>query len=128
MPYYDPEGTKYGIPTYPWQMVPDGLATYRQLRALGLRPNGQPVCAQMMWGCKREKKGYRIAYFYRIDLAAPVRPMTEAKRESLRKALQARKTCPECGTVWDYVLPTRYGACIDCDGWGVQQPGHDLVA
>ncbi|MEU4576038.1 RRQRL motif-containing zinc-binding protein [Nonomuraea sp. NPDC023979] len=121
MPYYDPEGKKWGFPTYPWEMAPEGMATYRQLRKLGLRPNGQGVQAQIMWGCKKEKAGYRVAYLYRIDLAAPIRPMTPAKRAAIAKALEARKTCSDCGTVFKYVLPTRYGACIDCDGWGVGQ-------
>jgi hypothetical protein len=126
-PYYDPDGEKYGFPTYPWDMAPDGMATYRQLRRLGLRPGGQPVQAQIMWGNKKEKSGYRLAYLYRIDLAKPVRPMTPAKQAALAKAMEARRTCPQCGRVWDYVLPTRYGACIECDGWGVQTDAN-LVA
>ena len=44
---YDPTGARYGIPTYPWRLAPDGLATRRQLRARGLRPGGQPIAAQV---------------------------------------------------------------------------------
>jgi hypothetical protein len=37
---YDPTGALPGVPTYPWRLAPDGLATRRQLRARGLRPGG----------------------------------------------------------------------------------------
>ena len=126
MPYYDPEGTKHGIPTYPWRMAPDGLATRRELRKEGLRPGGQDPVAQIMWGNKKEKKGYRVAYLYDVSKALPVRPMTPAKWEAVQKALKARRTCPECHKVYPYTLPTRYDACIECDGWGVQ-PAKNLV-
>jgi hypothetical protein len=43
--FFDPTGDRYGIPTYPWKYAPDGYATRRGLRALGLRPGGQPVAA-----------------------------------------------------------------------------------
>ena len=45
---YDPTGSQFGIPTYPWRFAPDGLATRRQLRARGLRPGGQAVAAQVL--------------------------------------------------------------------------------
>lgn len=45
---FDPNGARFGIPTYPWRMAPDGYATRRQLRTRGLRPGGQPVAAQVM--------------------------------------------------------------------------------
>ncbi|WP_399024168.1 hypothetical protein [Streptomyces sp. CS-7] len=35
------------LPVYRWRLAPDGLATRRQLRALGLRPGGQDVAAQL---------------------------------------------------------------------------------
>jgi hypothetical protein len=40
---FDPEGERFGIPTYPWRYAPEGLATRRQLRSQGLRPGGQDV-------------------------------------------------------------------------------------
>lgn len=33
------------VPDYRWRMAPDGLATRRQLREMGLRPGGQGVAA-----------------------------------------------------------------------------------
>ncbi|MET8140018.1 RRQRL motif-containing zinc-binding protein [Sphaerisporangium sp. NPDC005288] len=119
VPFWDPEGKRYGTPTYPWRMAPDGLATYRQLRAAGLRPGGQGVQAQLMWRSRRASKGVRVAYLYRLDLAKPRRTPTEAQLEAIEKALQARRTCPDCGVEQPYCLPTRYGACLDCHGWQV---------
>ena len=33
--FYDPDGTRYGLPTYPYHWAPGHLATVRQLRARG---------------------------------------------------------------------------------------------
>lgn len=46
--YWDPDGERYGIPTFWWKGAPPGYATRRQLRAAGLRPGGQPVAAQVL--------------------------------------------------------------------------------
>ena len=109
MVFYDPTGAKYGIPTYPFKFAPDGLATVRQLRARNLRPGGQDVAAQLMW-----RRGKRVAYLYRIDLALPKRTATPAQRAALTKALQARRVCPACTQLKDYYIPRRTGACLDC--------------
>ncbi|MFH9870954.1 RRQRL motif-containing zinc-binding protein [Streptomyces lydicus] len=103
------EGT---IPVYRWRLAPDGLATYRQLRAAGLRPGGQPVVAQLER--PRRRRGPLVAYLYRIDLAKPVRPMTPAKRTALAKANAARRICPECRRDAGYVIPATLGACVTC--------------
>lgn len=109
MVFYDPTGEKYGIPTFPFKMAPSGLATIRQLRADGLRPGGQSVVAQVMW-----RKGKRVAYLYRIDLAKPKRTATPAQRAALDRALLARRVCPTCGRTKSYFIPRRTGACLDC--------------
>lgn len=114
MRFHDPTGTRYGLPTYPWNLAPDGLATRRQLRAMGLRPGGQDVAAQIMWRSRRSRTGVRTAYLYRIDAAKPVRPMTEAKRAALARANAARRTCPSCGQDAGYTLPTSLGTCLPC--------------
>ncbi|MFJ8507587.1 RRQRL motif-containing zinc-binding protein [Streptomyces avermitilis] len=110
---FDPTGARYGIPTYPWRMAPDGYATRRTLRAMGLRPGGQPVAAQVMrynsW-----RGGARIAHLYRLDLAKPVRPMTSRKWGALALAMLARRTCPRCQVIYSYCLSTRYGICGLC--------------
>ena len=84
--FYDPDGGKYGLPTYPYHWAPDGLLTIRQLRVKGLRPGGQPVVAQILW---RRRKRLITAYLYRIDLAKPKRQATPAQQAAIGKALAA---------------------------------------
>ena len=109
---YDPTGKFHGgTPTFPYKMAPTGLATTRQLRALGLRPAGQDIAAQILW-----RKGKRVAYLYRIDLARPKRTATAAQLGALQKALLARRVCDTCKQVKDYYIPRRYGECLDCAG------------
>lgn len=110
---FDPSGARYGLPTYPWRMAPDGLATRRQLRAQGLRPGGQPVAAQVM-RFNRRTGGPRVSYLYRLDLAKPVRPMTSRKWGALALAMLARRTCPVCGLVFEYCMPRFLGMCVLC--------------
>ncbi|MFG2573187.1 RRQRL motif-containing zinc-binding protein [Streptomyces sp. NPDC048481] len=109
---FDPDGVRYGIPTYPWRMAPDGYATRRQLRTQGLRPGGQPVAAQVMVYSRR--RGARVAYLYRLDLAKPVRPMTSRKWGALALAMLARRTCPRCELDVGYCIPTSQGICGMC--------------
>ncbi|MEV7068550.1 RRQRL motif-containing zinc-binding protein [Streptomyces collinus] len=79
------------FPEFRWKRAPQGLATRRQLRVMGLRPGGQEPVARIT--CRR---GQRFAYLYRVDLAKPIRPMTLAKELALDKAMAARQTCPKC--------------------------------
>ena len=109
--YYDPDGRRYGIPTYPYHCAPDGLATRRQLRASGLRPAGQPVTAQIIW--KHHGKR-RTAYLYRRSLARPKRTATPAQLVAIAAALRARRTCLTCGTEKPYYIPRSLGECLDC--------------
>ncbi|MEU1197416.1 RRQRL motif-containing zinc-binding protein [Streptomyces sp. NPDC005813] len=110
---YDPEGTLHGIPTYPWHLAPDGLATRRQLRAQGLRPGGQEIAAQLM-RVNRRRGNVRVAYLYRIDGAKPVRPMTSRKWGALALAMLARRTCPRCLIDVGYCIPSSLGMCGLC--------------
>src|ERR1700722_20495387 len=84
--YYDPEGRRFGIPTYPFNFAPRGLLTMRQLRAAGLRPGGQDPCAQILW---RHRRSRRIAYLYRRDLALPKRTATAAQLAAIAKDIEA---------------------------------------
>ncbi|MFD9187739.1 RRQRL motif-containing zinc-binding protein [Streptomyces phaeochromogenes] len=109
---FDPTGARHGIPTFPWRCAPDGYATYRQLRARGLRPGGQPIAAQVLR--PRFRRGPLVAYLYRLDQAKQVRPMTPGKWAALAKANTARRTCPECRRDAGYVIPTSLGMCVPC--------------
>ena len=110
---FDPSGSRYGVPTYPWRLAPDGLATRRQLRSQGLRPGGQPIAAQVM-RVNRRAGGVRVSYLYRIDRAKPVRPMTSRKWGALALAMHARRTCPKCRVTYSYCMPTSLGMCVLC--------------
>ncbi|WP_328488120.1 RRQRL motif-containing zinc-binding protein [Streptomyces zaomyceticus] len=100
------------VPVYRWRLAPEGLATFRQLRALGLRPGGQPVVAQLER--PRRRRGPLIAFLYRIDLARQVRPMTPARWAALERANAARRVCPECGRDAGYRIPPSLGMCSPC--------------
>ncbi|MFH8729408.1 RRQRL motif-containing zinc-binding protein [Streptomyces termitum] len=100
------------LPVYRWRLAPEGLATRRQLRAMGLRPGGQDVAAELER--PRRRRGPLVAYLYRIDLARPVRPMTPAKRAALAAANAARRVCPQCGRDAGYRIPTSLGMCVPC--------------
>ncbi|MFD7458685.1 MULTISPECIES: RRQRL motif-containing zinc-binding protein [unclassified Streptomyces] len=100
------------VPVYRWRLAPDGLATRRQLRALGLRPGGQDVAAQIER--PRRRRGPLVAYLYSIEQAKPVRPMTPAKWAALAKANATRRLCPECRRDAGYVIPASLGMCATC--------------
>ncbi|MFG2119558.1 RRQRL motif-containing zinc-binding protein [Streptomyces sp. NPDC048710] len=110
--FWDPDGTTYGIPTYPLHTAPDGLGTRRQLRACGLRPGGQQVAAQLMW---RHARGIAVAYLYRLDLAKPVRPMTPGRWRAHEAMMRPRRICPACRRDVGYVIRTSLGTCERCD-------------
>jgi hypothetical protein len=121
--FNDPDGQRYGIPTFPWNgawNIRPGMLTRRQLAEVGLRPGGQEPVAQLMWRSRRARArdGVRIALLYRIDLAMPRREPSAAQRAALARALAARMTCRReaggCGRQMEYVIPTRLGVCLDC--------------
>lgn len=103
-----------GLPTYRWRLAPDGYATRRQLRALGLRPGGQDVAAVLHR--PRRRREPLVAYLYRIDRARPVRPMTPGRTAALAKAMTARRTCPNCRRDAGYCIPRSLGMCVPCHG------------
>jgi hypothetical protein len=110
--YWDPDAERHDVPTYPWGLVPDGLATRDQLVARGLRPRGRHV-AQLMWDSRRSDQPRR-AYLYRICDARPPRPRSPGQIASLEAARRRRRVCPECGIERDYYLSTALGVCTPC--------------
>ncbi|MFD5736533.1 RRQRL motif-containing zinc-binding protein [Streptomyces sioyaensis] len=99
------------LPVFRWRLAPDGYATRRQLRALGLRPGGQDVAAQFE---RPRRRAPLVAYLYRIDLAKPVRPMTPGRWAALDKANTALRTCPNCRKDAGYSIPRSIGMCNAC--------------
>ncbi|MEU8656928.1 RRQRL motif-containing zinc-binding protein [Actinoplanes philippinensis] len=109
--FYDPTGSRYGFPTFPFHYAPEGLATRRQLRAEGLCPGGFSPVAQILW---RHRKQRRIALLYRRDLAKPKRTATPAQLAVIERMLIARRTCSTCGLLRDYYIPRSIGECLSC--------------
>jgi hypothetical protein len=109
--FYDPDGSRYGLPTYPYRWAPKNLLTLRQLRDRGLRPGGQQPVAQILW-----RRGLRVAYLYDTALALPKRQATPAQLIAVAAALRARRTCPACGQEKAYCIPRSRGTCNDCEG------------
>jgi hypothetical protein len=112
--FYDPDGSKFGIPTYPYHWAPKGLLTRRQLCARGLRPGGQDIVAQIIWKRKGRK---RVAYLYDSTKAKPKREATPAQITAIQAALRARRICRTCGKEKEYYIPLSRGECNDCSGW-----------
>jgi hypothetical protein len=95
--------------TYRYGFAPSGLATMRQLSAMGLRPGGCPPVAALA-----RPKGRWVAYLYDLSTAKSKRAMTPSKRRALAAANRARRMCPTCGTDAGYVIPGRLGECVSC--------------
>lgn len=120
-----------GLPEHDRAAIPEGLATRRQLRDLGLSPGGQePVailrcrlCAtRPQWSCRHPTRGLLL----RVDLAVPKRVPTLAQELALDRAMAARQTCPECLTRYYACLPLRtLGRCDPC-ALGIE-PSPDTV-
>ncbi|MEU5763980.1 RRQRL motif-containing zinc-binding protein [Nocardia sp. NPDC047648] len=73
--------------TFAWRAAPSHLKTRRQLRAAGLRPNGQDPAALMV----REPTGRKRrlwAYLFDVRAAAPKRTATPAQLAAVEKAVR----------------------------------------
>ncbi|MEU3341845.1 RRQRL motif-containing zinc-binding protein [Streptomyces sp. NPDC006668] len=101
-----------------------GLATRRQLRALGLSPGGHEPVARLL--CRGPN---RWAWLYRIDLAVPKRTPTLAQEMALDRAMAARQTCPgPCGRRYHHCLPLKtLGMCLECYD-GTPADPHSYIA
>jgi hypothetical protein len=107
-------GTFEGLPLLSWGIAPkDTLATYRQLRQMGLRPGGADPVAVLYF---HSRKGMRVVYanLYLIEHAKPVRPMTPAKRAAIEKACQAHRICPKCNKDAGVYIRPSIGICPEC--------------
>jgi hypothetical protein len=100
-----------GLPTFSFRNAPAGLATLRQLRTMGLRPNGQDPAAQLKWW--RKGRGPQWAALYLIARAAPKRTATVRQRWAIERALAARRQCSRCGPV-DHYVRTAKRLCSTC--------------
>ena len=110
--FYDPDGTRYGLPTYPYHWAPRHLATVRQLRARGLRPGGQQPAAQILW-----RKGRRVAYLLppRPGPAQAAGHPGPAHRDRRRAARPPHLPRMQAGKALLHPAAQR-GHCNDCAG------------
>jgi hypothetical protein len=104
-------GRYAGAPVFRYGWAPSGLATVRQLAAKGLRPAGQDPAGWLVWGPPNRP---RWAYLYRLDLAAPKRPMTPAMRAAIAACNAALRVCPTCRRDDGYRIPRSLGQCWPC--------------
>ncbi|WP_433193822.1 hypothetical protein ACQP1G_34255 [Nocardia sp. CA-107356] len=81
--YLDPDGERYGIPTWPWRMAPQHLRTWRQLDAEDQRPTGE-------YEAQVRGTGRRQAYLYDSQQVRPKRKPSAAQLESLTIARWVR--------------------------------------
>lgn len=86
--FHDPEGQKYGIPTWPWGFAPPHLRTRRQLAREGQRPSGGAE-AQVL-RARGGSRGPLKAYLYDTETAEPKRVPTHAQLEALELARMER--------------------------------------
>ncbi|CAM5676328.1 RRQRL motif-containing zinc-binding protein [Streptomyces griseomycini] len=93
--------TGAALPEHDRGAAPEGLATRRQLRALGLSPGGHdPVAVLRCRACAYQPGQSCIhptrAWLYSVALARPKGVPTLAQEEALDRAMAARSTCPQC--------------------------------
>ncbi|WP_280476244.1 RRQRL motif-containing zinc-binding protein [Nocardia asiatica] len=74
--------------TFAWRAAPSHLKTRRQLRAAGLRPNGQDPAALMVREPVGRKRRWMWAYLFDVRLAAPKRTATPAQLAAVEKAVR----------------------------------------
>lgn len=109
-------GQVYGLPAIPWGWAnPDLLATRRQLRDMGLRPDGQSPAAVLAFQHATPGRSVEYADLYLITRAVPKRTATPAQRAAIGKALTARRTCQRCRHEQDYYLSTISRLCVPCE-------------
>lgn len=120
-------GTHQGLPLLSWGLAPaDKLATRRQLRVLGLRPNGQEPVAYLYFRYRAAHKRV-FAELFLISGAAPKRTATPAQHTALAKANLARRICRECGKDAFYVVPREWGRrCEPCWLTSPDNPANQL--
>lgn len=71
-------GEQDGLPVFGWGEAPSTLLTRSQLRAVGLRPNGQDPVALLVFRHVKPYARETTAELFSVELAAAYRPPTPA--------------------------------------------------
>ncbi|MGY1946171.1 RRQRL motif-containing zinc-binding protein [Nocardia asiatica] len=82
--FHDPDGKRFGIPTWPWGLAPQHLRTRRQLAREGKSPGGEYE-AQVL-RARGGSRGPLKAHLYDADSAVPKRVSSQAQLEALQLA------------------------------------------
>ncbi|WP_157129420.1 RRQRL motif-containing zinc-binding protein [Nocardia amamiensis] len=86
--FHDPDGKRFGIPTWPWGLAPQYLRTRRQLARHGKSPGGEYE-AQVL-RARGGSRGPLEAYLYDVETAVPKRVPTAVQLEALQLARRQR--------------------------------------
>ncbi|MBF6467034.1 hypothetical protein IU427_17865 [Nocardia beijingensis] len=82
--FHDPDGKRFGVPTWPWGLAPQHLRTRRQLAREGMSPGGEYE-AQVL-RARGGTRGPLTAHLYDAESAVPKRVPTAAQLEALQLA------------------------------------------
>ncbi|MGY2027257.1 hypothetical protein [Nocardia gipuzkoensis] len=82
--FHDPDGRRFGIPTWPWGLAPQHLRTRRQLAREGKSPRGEYE-AQVL-RARGGSRGPLKAHLYDAETAGPKRVSSQAQLEALQLA------------------------------------------
>lgn len=108
----DPDGSRFGVPTFSWNTAPKDLGqTVRQLEARGLRPGDKTDIAGQILRPRRRREPL-AAYLYRVEDALPKRPATEAELAALARG---RRTQQEQAMIRRGIDP--HEEIEQADGW-----------
>lgn len=107
-------GERDGLPVFGWGEAPSTLLTRSQLRAAGLRPNGQDPVAWLVFRHVKPYARETVAALYSVELAAARRTPTPAQRVAIERALEARRVCVDCARIVAYYVPTSTRQCLEC--------------
>ncbi|MEU7632020.1 hypothetical protein AB0C34_18825 [Nocardia sp. NPDC049220] len=82
--FHDPDGRKFGLPTWPWGLAPQHLRTRRQLEREGQRPTRE--YEGQILRSRGGARGPLKAYLYDPESAVPKRVPSESQLEALQLA------------------------------------------
>ncbi|QRP47228.1 RRQRL motif-containing zinc-binding protein [Amycolatopsis sp. FDAARGOS 1241] len=104
-------GFRDGLPVFGWGEAPSTLLTKSQLREIGMRPNGQDPKGLLVFRHVKPYARETVAELFSVELAAPKRTAAPGQMDH---AMEARRTCVDCGVIQDYCVPTSTRQCWTC--------------